>query len=234
MKRLLSVAFASLLFAATANAQDNKPLYISVTYGPSDYMSITAPNGNQAVYSGAETYSADWIHNDMSFGFEGGAYISSGFRMVVAGGFSRTVAPGHSEYIGTANGVVPSYDETPNRASNNFLAQLGADVCFGEGNVKPFVGLRGRGAYGYNEIKYNNVASMGKSVAETWNIGGAVVFGADYHFEGGLMLGCQFDLFSYTYGGIRKKPQPGLAANEGSCQNIGFIALPTIKLGFNF
>ena len=234
IKRFLS-ALSVVLFMATATVSaQEKPWFISATLGYNSYLTVTAPYGNYSYYEGAVAASPSWSDKKLMVGFEGGYYISPAIRALLGGGYSRTDNPGKAEYNGTSDGVVPSYGVSPSQSSTNITAFVGADYIFGSNSVKPYVGIRGRGSYGYNEIKYDSSESMGKSVAEAWTYGGAIVFGADYIFSGGLILGCQFDLFSYTYGAVQYKPQPGLASNSNSCHNFGAIAAPTIRIGFNF
>lgn len=234
MKKLISVAIVTLFaYVGTATAQTGQFLSATVSYN--NYLSIEAPYGNDAYYHGAEVASPSWTDKNLMVGFEGGIYASPAFRMLVGGGFNRATTPGHDEYVGSNDGSIPSYGQAPSKVSTNYSAFVGADVCLGSKKAKPFIGLRGRGAYGSNEMKYKYSAdSKGKSIAQTWTIGGAIVFGADYTFDGGLILGCQFDLFSYTYGAVRYKPQPGLATNAAHSNNFGAIAAPTIRVGFNF
>jgi len=231
MKKLISATVA-ILFATIGTATAQSGPFLSATVSYNSYLSVEAPYGNNDYYKGAEVASPSWTDKALMVGFEGGVYVSSALRMLVGGGFNRTVAPGHDSY--PSDGDIPSYGQTPSKASTNYTAFLGGDMCFGSQNAKPFVGVRARGAYGNNEMKYNSVESMGKSTAETWTIGGAIVFGADYMFQGGLILGCQFDLFSFSYSAVRYKPQPGLATNAAHCHNFGAIAAPTIRIGFNF
>ena len=238
MRRLLSVAVLSLLaFAGTAVAQD-KPLYLGVTVGYNSFLNADASRS----YDGfaAEAESPNWTDKGAVLGFEAGAYLSPELRLLLGGGFNRTYKPGHAATPGVSDALIPSYGETPDRIFMNYSAFVGGDFCINMGSsAKPFVGLRGRGTYGRNEVKYKfdaaaEIEHSSKAIAETWNIGGAVVFGADYVFNGGLIIGCQFDLFSYTYAAVQYKDQPGIKPNVGQCSSIGFIASPTLRVGFNF
>ena len=227
----MSIAVLSLLaFVGTAVAQDNKPLYLGVTVGYNSFLSANAAK----IPAGAEAEAPVWTDKAAILGFEAGAYLSPAMRMLVGGGFNRSETPGHSADYFTG------YAETPNRTNMNYTAFVGADFCIDAGsNVKPFVGLRGRGAYCLNTLKYKfdnaaTVAGSEKKYAETWNIGGAVVFGADYMFDGGLIIGCQFDLVSYTYAAVQYKQTAGYKPNVGQSNNIGFISSPTLRVGFNF
>ena len=241
IKKLLLLAVMPMI-GLTVNAQQESKIdftpkkgdvTLAFTLGYNSYASIEAAPLLQNYYFTASP-STNWSDKKLMVGFEGGYYISPAIRALLGGGYSRTDNPGKAEYNGTSDGVVPSYGVSPSQSSTNITAFVGADYIFGSNSVKPYVGIRGRGSYGYNEIKYDSSESMGKSVAEAWTYGGAIVFGADYIFSGGLILGCQFDLFSYTYGAVQYKPQPGLASNSNSCHNFGAIAAPTIRIGFNF
>ena len=159
-------------------------------------------------------------------------------RVLAGGGLNRTVKPGHAETAAAAG--VPAYAETPNRTNMNYAFFVGGDFCPSMGgNVRPYAGVRARAAYCLNTEKYRfekaeTIEGSEKKFAETWNLGGAVVFGADYSFNGGLIIGCQFDLFSYTYAAVQYKAQNGVKPNVGRCNSIGFIAAPTLRVGFNF
>lgn len=236
MKKLLSVAVLSLLaFAGTVVAQDN-PIYLGVTVGYNSFLSADA-----SLYSNgfaAEAESPSWTDKGAVLGFEAGAYLAPELRVLVGGGFNRTVKPGHA-YTPATTGV-PGYAETPNRTNMNYMFFVGGDFCPNvNGNVRPYAGLRGRGAYCLNTEKFvfdraATIEGSQEKFAETWNIGGAVVFGADYSFNGGLIIGCQFDLFSYTYAAVQYKQQNGVKPNVGRASSIGFIAAPTLRVGFNF
>ncbi|MBO7432306.1 MAG: hypothetical protein J6U13_00990 [Salinivirgaceae bacterium] len=234
MKKLISATVVILLASIGTTTAQSGP-FVAATVSYNSYLSVEAPNGNNIYYSGAEVATPSWTDKTLMVGFEGGVYASEALRILAGGGFNRTVAPGHDVYPGNAAAGIPSYDQTPSKASTNYTVFLGGDFCLGSKNTKPFVGVRARGAYGNNQMKYKySYDSKGNSVAETWTVGGAIVVGADYTFQGGLILGCQCDLFSYTYGAVRYKPQPGLATNAAHCNNFGVFAAPTIRIGFNF
>lgn len=235
MKKILSITVLALLACiGTVGAQD-KPIYLGVTVGYNSFLNIDATN---SFSSTVEAKSPSWTDKGAVLGFEAGAYLSSNMRIIVGGGFNRTVNPAHSATYGVSSAGIPSYGETPNRTNMNYAALIGGDFCISVGdNVQPYFGVRARGTYGRSKVQYiYDYAEYynGQMLAETWNIGGAVVFGADYSFNGGLIIGCQFDLFSYTYAAVAYKQEPGLKPNAGSCKNIGFIASPTIRIGFNF
>jgi hypothetical protein len=240
MKRLLSVVVLSMFaMAGTVVAQDN-PIYLGVTLGYNNFLNANAANIPYA----AEAESPSWTNKGVVLGFEAGAYLSPEMRLLVGGGFNRTETPGHARTIGVTdelgNVIAPEYGETPNRTNMNYSFFIGGDFCISmSGSVKPYVGLRGRGAYCINTEKYKfdaaaTIEGSQKKFAETWNIGGAVVFGADYSFNGGLIVGCQFDLFSYTYAAVQYKSQAGVKPNVGKSSDLGFIAAPTLRVGFNF
>ncbi|MGZ2655474.1 BT1926 family outer membrane beta-barrel protein, partial [Bacteroides fragilis] len=65
-------------------------------------------------------------------------------------------------------------------------------------------------AYGENEMKYDEETSMGKSIAESWNLRGALTIGVDYFVLPALYIGAQIDPFAYTYNKTTYNPQAGL------------------------
>lgn len=240
MRKLFSVVVLSVLaMAGTVVAQDN-PIYLGVTLGYNNFL-----NANAAyIPYAAEATSPSWTDKGAVLGFEAGAYLAPELRVIVGGGFNRTVKPGHAYTPGVLdddfNEIVPEYGETPNRTNMNYTFFAGGDFCLSMGgNVRPYAGARFRGAYCLNTEKYKfdaatEIESSEKKFAETWNLGGAIVFGADYSFNGGLIVGCQFDLFSYTYAAVQYKSQAGVKPNVGKCRDFGFIAAPTLRVGFNF
>lgn len=234
MKKLLSIAVLSLLaFVETVGAQD-KPFYLGVTLGYNSFLSIDASNSTSGH---AVAASPCWTDKGAVLGIEAGTYLSPNMRLIVGGGFNRTVNPAHAATYGAPAAGIPSYAEEPNRTNMNYAALIGGDFCIGSENVKPYVGVRGRGTYGFSKVKYiydQAVIYNDHMIAETWNIGGAVVLGADCIVSGSLILGCQFDLLSYTYAAVRYKQEPGLKPNEGRCSSLGFIASPMLRVGFNF
>ncbi|MBR5644615.1 MAG: hypothetical protein IKW77_10560 [Salinivirgaceae bacterium] len=240
MRKLFSVVVLSVLaMAGTVVAQDN-PIYLGVTLGYNNFLNANAAN----IPNAAEAASPSWTDKGAVLGFEAGAYLAPELRVLVGGGFNRTVKPGHAYtpaiYDNAGNMIVPGYGETPNRTNMNYTFFVGGDFCPNmNGNVRPYAGIRGRGAYCLNTEKYvfdkaATIEGSEKKFAETWNLGGAIVFGADYSFSGGLIVGCQFDLFSYTYAAVQYKSQGGVKPNVGRCCSIGFIAAPTLRVGFNF
>lgn len=240
MKRLLSVVVLSMFaMAGTVVAQDN-PIYLGVTLGYNNFLNANAgyiPNA-------AEAASPSWTNKGAVLGFEAGAYLAPEIRVLVGGGFNRTNTPGHANtpaiYDNAGNVLVAGYGETPNRTNTNYMFFAGGDFCPSMGgNVRPYGGVRFRSAYCLNTEKYKfdkatTIEGSEKKFAETWNLGGAIVFGADYSFNGGLIVGCQFDLFSYTYAAVQYKSQAGVKPNVGKSRDFGFIAAPTLRVGFNF
>ena len=240
MRKLFSVVVLSVLaMAGTVVAQDN-PIYLGVTLGYNNFLNANAAN----IPNAAEAASPSWTDKGTVLGFEAGAYLAPELRVIVGGGFNRTVKPGHAYtaaiYDNSGNLLVPGYAETPNRTNMNYMFFAGGDFCPNmNGNVRPYGGVRVRSAYCLNTEKYKfdkaaTIEGSEKKFAETWNLGGAIVFGADYSFSGGLIVGCQFDLFSYTYAAVQYKSQSGVKPNVGRCSSIGFIAAPTLRVGFNF
>lgn len=238
IKRILSLTIALLAVTSIVKAQESgTKIFLAPTISYNSYISVEAPEGNLANYE-AVPVSASFADKKLMVGFEGGI-MAGPLRVSVGGGFNTSNTPGRAELPGTATyssyGDIPNYRAVASSHSVQYTVSVGGDFCFSVGqNLKPFIGLRARGSYGNNQKEYDEVTSMGKSTVEAWNIGGAIDFGGDYIFAGGLFVGVQFDLFSYTYGGISYIPQPGLAKLSAENCNIGVLSSPTLKIGICF
>ncbi len=133
-----------------------------------------------------------------------------------------------------ANGGIPDYRAVPNTQTFVYNVSVGADRYFPTriDNLYWYSGLRVGFAYGLNEKKYDEAESMGKSIGETWNLRASFTSGIDYFILPALYVGAQIDPLAYTYGVASIQPQSGLKALQADSHNIGFLAAPTIKIGF--
>jgi len=116
---------------------------------------------------------------------------------------------------------------------------LGGGVSFTNNPGYPAVpgtidGIRVGFAYGENEMKYDEETSMGKSIAESWNLRGALTIGVDYFVLPALYIGAQIDPFAYTYNKTTYNPQAGLGDLSADSHNYSVLAAPTFKIGFKF
>ena len=254
IRKLLISAVLPVLFISTAFAQQtdegsNKPkkgdVTLATTVGYNSYASITALPGNLNTYEAA-ALSTDWTNKKLMVGLEGGWFVGNYWKLSLGGGVTFTNNPGYSGVPGTVDeslsleenlGDIPNYRAVADAYTFGYNAVLGIDRYYnvkGVKNLMLYTGLRAGFAYALNEQKYDEWTSMGKSTAETWNLRGSLTFGADYFVLPGMFVGLSVDVGSYTYNMTTYKPQEGLANLSADSHNVGFLAAPTIKVGFVF
>lgn len=249
IKRLLILAVIPMLCLATSaqEVKDNTPkkgnFTLAATVGYNNYTSITAPSGILTDYELA-AISTNWTDKKMMVGFEAGWFFQDRWKLNLGGGLSFTNNPGYSAKLGTldetseaGDGSIPNYRAVADASSLGFNVFVGVDRYF---NIKAvpnllwYAGARVGYAYSQNQMKYDEPESMGKSVAEAFNIRGALTVGANYFVLPGMYVGCQLDPFAYTYNTTTYKPQEGLANLSADSHNFSLLAAPTLIIGFKF
>lgn len=257
IRRLLVTAVIPMLCLA-AHAQDCKKdfapkrgdITLAATVGYNSYASISAQPGNEIKPYEAAALSTDWSQKSMMVGFEAGWFVSDLWKLTLGGGLNFTNNPGHTGVDGTINvetgwgdqgidsnvGEIPSYRAVADAQTFSYNVFAGIDRYFktGVANLLWYGGARVGMAYCQNQQKYDEDTSMGKSVAETWNLRGALTVGVDYFVLRGLYVGAQIDPFCYTYNMTTYKPQEGLTNLEADSHNFSLLAAPTLKIGFKF
>lgn len=245
------------MMCLTANAQsskDNTPkqgdFTVAATVGYNSYTSIAAPSGLLPSYE-AQAISTNWSDKKLMVGFEGGWFFKDLWKLNLGGGVSFTNNPGYSAVPGTIDanspgsgeggyedmGEIPGYRAVANAQSFGYNLFTGVDRYFNLGNVPNlmwYAGVRVGFAYAENEAKYDEETSMGKSIAETWNLRGALTVGVDYFVLPAMYVGAQIDPFSYTYNMTTLVPQAGLGNLSADSHNYSVLAAPTLKVGFKF
>jgi hypothetical protein len=218
---------------------------LSATVGYNSYANITALSGLLTTYE-AEALSTNWTDKKLMVGIEFGVFAGRGWKFSLAGGINFTNRPGYSGVPGTIDenanaeenmGEIPSYRAVADAYSFAYNATLGIDKYFRvkpTSRLMPYIGLRLGGAYGLNEMKYDEYVSMGKSTAETYNLRAAIALGMDYFISSSLYVGVQVEPVAYTYHTTTYKPQEGLSNLSADSHNYSFLAAPTVKLGFKF
>ena len=216
IKRLLVLAVLPMLCLAV-NAQncskDNTPkkgdFTVAATVGYNSYTSVTAPSGLLTDYE-VRALSTNWADKKLMVGFEGGWFFKDQWKLNLGGGdaqsFAYNVSAGVDRYFNIKR--VP--------------------------NLMWYTGIRVGFAYGENEMKYDEETSMGKSIAESWNLRGALTIGVDYFVLPALYIGAQIDPFAYTYNKTTYNPQAGLGDLSADSHNYSVLAAPTFKIGFKF
>lgn len=251
IKKLLISAVLPVLFLSTAAAQqaDNTPkkgdVTLAATIGYNSYASVTALPGNLYNYE-ASALSTDWTNKKLMVGLEGGWFVGNFWKLSLGGGLTFTNNPGYTGVPGTVDeslsiednlGEIPNYRAVADAYTFGYNVTAGIDRYFNVKSVKNmmvYTGLRVGFAYGLNEQKYDEWTSMGKSTAETFNIRAGWTFGVDYYVLPCMFVGISVDPLAYTYNVTSYKPQEGLATLQADGHHIGFLAAPTIRLGFKF
>lgn len=249
IKKIIILAVLPLL-ALTAAAQDKSEcatpkkgdFTVAATVGYNSYTSVGALSGLLTNYEAA-ALSTNWSDKALMVGIEGGWFFKDLWKLSVGGGINFTNNPGYAAVPGTASssqeegGNVPNYRAVADAYTFSYQVFAGVDRYFALKNaprLMPYAGIRVGVAYSLNEQKYDEAASMGKSIGEAWNLRGALTCGADYFILPALYAGIQVDFFTYTYNMTTYKPQEGLANLSADSHNFSLLAAPTIKIGFKF
>ena len=254
IKRLLILAVAPMMcLAAIAQNHNNRDKYtpkkgdftVAATLGYNSYANITAPSGLLTDYEVA-ALSTNWTDKKMMVGFEAGWFFQDKWKLNLGGGLNFTNNPGYAAKEGTydsstgdevGDGSVPNYRAVGDGSSLAFNVFTGVDRYFDVKAVSGlmwYTGVRAGFAYGQNQVKYDEPESMGKSVAEAYNLRGSLTVGIDYFLIQGLYVGCQIDPFTYTYNTTTLKPHEGLSNLSADSHNFSLLAAPTVKIGFKF
>lgn len=247
MKRVLTLLLSTMMLAVmTVSAQERganrNDFSFAVTVGYNASVMQSAVPGNQTFYS-ISPVPTNWNGQSLTTGVELGWFFLDLWRINLGGGFSFTDAPGYAPVPGTidgntepGDGSIPYYDAVVNRNTMQYNASLGFDRYFRtdiEG-LLPYVGIKAGFAYGSDIAFKDDETWMGASVAEAFNIRGAVTFGVDYYFSRGFFIGASIDPFAYTYNFTVIKPQEGLSGLAADSHNYSAFAAPTVKIGFVF
>ena len=216
---------------------------VSATIGYNSYTSIAAPSGLLANYE-LQALSTNWAEKKLMVGLEGGWFFNNIWKLNLGGGLSFTKNPGYSEKPGTVgpnfipgDGSIPNYRAVGDGYFFNYNIYTGVDRYFKfkglPENLYFYAGGRLGAAYGLNQVFYDEFETLGKSSAETLNLRVSGTCGLDYYISA-MYIGIQVDALSYTYNLTSYKPQEGLSNLSADRHNVGFLAAPTIKIGFKF
>lgn len=232
--------------AQNAPNEENTPqkgdFTLGLTIGYNSYASINALPGNLATYE-ASAINTNWADKKLMVGFEAGWFFNDLWKLNLGGGLNFSKHPGYCEVPGTIDdaddtwGEIPNYRAVADASYYSFNVYTGVDRYFNVPQVKNLVwyaGLRVGVAYAQNQEKYDEVESMGKSVAETCNLRVSAAMGVEYYVLPALYVGAQIDPLAYTYNITTYKPQEGLGKLQADSHNFSFIAAPTLKVGFKF
>lgn len=242
---VIAVALMGITAKAQSNPDEGTHLTVAVTAGSNSALSVSAMSGSQAVYS-TEATSVNWMNKGLAFGLEAGLNFGPNWRLVFGGGFNMAAVPGSPAVIGTADpsaslddnwAEIPTYESVPTQQSMSYLAFIGTDYRFKVKSVpalRPYLGIRAMGSYSSDGKLSDDEYAMGKSIAESYALKGAIVGGADFYVANRFFLGIGFDFFNFTYGRTGYKPQEGLGMLKAVAYNFGAFACPTFKVGVQF
>lgn len=246
IKEFFIVIIISLL-TLTLYGQGNGPakgdFTVSATIGYNNYVGKTAPSGLLSRYENA-ALSTDWFDKQLMIGMEGQWFFKDRWALRLGGGLGFTHNPGYAARPGTVDeesetgdGSIPDYSSVGDADNLKYSVYTGVDRYFQSGEVADLyfhVGIQAGFSYGLNRVNLQDENSMGTSVAEAFNIRGALNCGADYYILPALFIGLEVSPFAYTYNMTALKPQPGLKNLSADSHNFAFLAAPTLKIGFRF
>lgn len=248
IKKLLILAVVPMMcLPGYAQRDENIPkkgdFTVAATLGYNSYTNPVIQSNLKSDYEIA-ALSTNWADKKLMVGFEAGWFFQDNWKLNLGGGLSFTNNPGYSAVPGTVDadsepgdGSVPNYRAVGDGSSLGFNIFTGVDRYFKVKSVSGlmwYTGARVGYAYAQNQVKYDEPESMGKSVAETFNIRGALTVGVDYYVLPGMYIGCQIDPVAYTYNTTTIKPQEGLGNLSADSHNYSLLAAPTVKIGFKF
>lgn len=249
VKRLLLLTCAVML-CICGFAQENGPkkgdITIAASIGANSFVSQNAPVVTTLPNYYIQALSTDWFDNKLMVGIDGNWFFSNKWSLRFGGGLGYTSFPGYAEKIGTfdedsfaGDGSVPTYEAVAEGYAFKYNVYAGIDRYFEHKSVKNlyfhFGGHIGV-AYSLNEMdseKYSST-SMGISVGEAFNLRVAANAGVDYYFLPAMFVGLEVNALQYTYNVTTIRPQSGLSNLSADSHNIGFLAAPTLKIGFKF
>lgn len=246
-KLLILTVIPMMCLTGKVQAQNDAPkqgdFTVAATVGYNSYTNVTAPSGILTDYEIA-ALSTNWSDKKLMIGFEAGWFFYDNWKLNLGGGFNFTKNPGYSAVPGTiddkteqGDGSIPNYRAVGDGSSFGLNIYTGVDRYFQMSSVPNmmwYIGGRIGYAYGQNQVKYDEPESMGKSVAEAYNLRAAFTAGIDYYILPGMFIGCQIDPLSYVYNTTTIKPQEGLGNLSADSHNFSLLAAPTIKIGFKF
>lgn len=215
---------------------------LALTVGYNSYASVQALPISQN-YEGA-ALSTDWSQKQLMVGFEAGWFFNDLWKLNLGGGLNFTNNPGYSAVPGTVDedselgdGSIPNYRAVADAYTFGYNVVAGVDRYFKVprvANLMWYGGARIGAAYALNEQKFDEPEAMGKSTAQSWNLRGSLTVGVDYYILPAFYVGAQIDPLAYTYNKTSYKPEEGLSALDANSHNLGFLAAPTVKVGFKF
>lgn len=247
-KLLILTVIPMLCLSAYAQSDSNTPkkgdFTLAATVGYNSYASVNAFTGLGQTDFEARALSTNWTDKKLMVGFEGGWFFHDDWKLNLGGGLNFTNNPGYTSVPGTidenttpGDGSIPNYRAVADGSSLGFNVFTGVDRYFkikGVPGLMWYAGARIGYAYAQNRMNYDEEEVMGKSVAESFNLRGALTAGIDYYVLPAMYVGVQIDPVTYTYNTTTYKPQEGLPNLSADSHNYSLLAAPTLKIGFKF
>ena len=247
IRKLFIFAVASLLSVGVYSQESNGPVKGDFTVsGTIGYNSFVGKNAevtmSTSYYNSA--LSTDWFDSKLMVGLEGQWFFSDSWALRLGGGLGFTHNPGYTSKPGTVDentepgdGSIPDYRAVGDAQTLKYNVYTGVNRYFQSKKVSNLyfhAGVQVGFAYGNNQVKFDEESSMGKSIGEAFNIRGALNCGVDYYVLPGMFIGLEVSPVAYTYNMTTIKPEAGLSNLSADSHNIGFLASPTLKIGFKF
>ena len=218
----------------------------SATMGANSFVSHNAPIVTTQPNYYVQALSTDWFDSNLAVGIDGNWFFSDKWSWRFGGGLGYTNIPGYAEKLGTfdensvpGDGSVPTYEGVAEGFSFKYNVYTGFDRHFACEKVKNLyfhIGIHAGFAYSLNSLNGEDYSStsLGTSVGEAFNIRGAFNTGVDYYFLPAMFVGLEVNALQYTYNMTLIRPQSGLSNLAADSHNVGFLAAPTLKIGFKF
>lgn len=243
MKKILLITAALLTTLAVEAQMKQGDVTLGASVGFNTYIGQSDP-GYKNTYEVAGLNTTGF-NTPLSVGIEGNWFVTDKWALRFGGGFGYTFKPGYSEVPGTLDGVdetwedggVPNYRAVGSASDMRWSATVGMNHYWqmkGVENLYFYTGFQLGFSYGLFQIKYNEAASMGRAVSQSYTGRISWSAGADYYILPSMFVGIEVQPLQYSYNVSGLRPQQGMKLLQADSHNIGFLAMPTIKIGFKF
>lgn len=249
---ILTTTALFMSFSGYSQEADNGPkkgdFMLSTSIGYSNYIQVAAPQQGLTSYKG-QALNTNWFDKGVTTNIEGTYFVTDRWALRLSGGLGFSTAPGYDARPGTYDpnenpGVVgdpndifiPGYEAVGNSKTMSYNVAIGFNHYKNLGVKNLYLTMGGQVgfAYGNNVAKFANETAMGRTAAEAYSTRIAFNMGTEYHFLPGMYIGLEISPVSYIYNVTSLRPEDGLARLSADSHNIGFLAAPTLKLGFKF
>lgn len=244
MKKIILLT-AALLLTTVGFAQIKKgDVTLGVSLGYNSYIGQQDP-GYKSTYD-LSAQNTTGFTNPLSVGFEGSWFVTNNWAVRFGGGFGYTYKPGYKDVPGTIvgdgtdsweDGGVPNYRAVGSATDMRWNAMVGMAHYWQMKQVPNlyfYTGFQLGFSYSLFQIKYDEESSMGKALSQTYSGRVSWSCGVDYYVAKSLYIGAEVQPVQYSYSVSGIRPQAGMSLMQADSHNFGFLAMPTIKIGFKF